>query len=48
MAYDKDWEVHLALQDPNDPIHDHIAKQLEEEDEKERDRKKREEDGGER
>ena len=31
MSYDKDWEVHLALEDPNDPIHDYIANQLEEE-----------------
>lgn len=29
MGYDKDWEVHLALNDPNDPIHGHIEEQLE-------------------
>lgn len=33
MGYDKDWEVHLALQDPNDPIHDYIAEQLKADDE---------------
>jgi heat shock protein HspQ len=32
--YDKDWEVHLALEDPNDPIHDYIAEQLKKQDEK--------------
>jgi hypothetical protein len=24
MSWDKDWEVQLALQDPNNPIHDYI------------------------
>ncbi len=28
MTYDKDWEVHLALEDPDDPIHAHIDQQL--------------------
>ena len=26
----KDWELHLALMDPMDPIHDHIEAALEE------------------
>jgi len=47
MSYDKDWEVHLALEDPNDPIHDHIAKQLEEEDKRREREKEKENDGGE-
>jgi hypothetical protein len=24
MSYDKDWEVHQALENPNDPIHGYI------------------------
>jgi hypothetical protein len=29
MGYDKDWEVYLALDDPNDPIHGYIEDQIE-------------------
>jgi hypothetical protein len=29
--YDKDWEVHLALNDPLDPIHGYIEDYLEKE-----------------
>ena len=32
----KDWELHLALQDPQDPIHDMIEAQLARQDELER------------
>jgi hypothetical protein len=28
VSWDKDWEVHLALNDPNSSIHDHIERQL--------------------
>lgn len=30
MGYDKDWEIHLALNDPDDPIHEHIEARLKE------------------
>jgi hypothetical protein len=30
--YDKDWEVHLALNNPLDPIHGYIEDYLEQED----------------
>lgn len=44
MSYDKDWEVHLALQNPNDPIHDYIAEQLKADDERrEQERKQKKE-----
>ena len=33
--YDKDWEVHLALQNPLDPIHEIIDKHLEADDKEE-------------
>ncbi|MET0528974.1 MAG: hypothetical protein ABW003_11650 [Microvirga sp.] len=28
MSYDKDWEVHLALNDPHDPIHDYMEQSV--------------------
>lgn len=30
--YDKDWEVHLALNNPLDPIHRYMEESLQEED----------------
>ena len=32
MSYDKDWEVHLALNNPLDPIHGYIEEQLKDKD----------------
>jgi len=36
--YDKDWEVHLALNNPLDPIHGYMEDYLEKEEQARRDR----------
>lgn len=36
MSYDKDWEVHLALNNPHDPIHGYIEEQLKKDEENEK------------